>query len=180
MALLTLAGLVWTALDLRAHARGGQRASLRRFPAIVMAALAVQLVYGGLTAGLRAGYVANDWPLMQGRLFPAGIDWSEGTAHALTSDPYLVHFIHRWWAWVVVALLIAMARMLRKPGARPASIAIHTAFGLQLLLGVATVMTGVALWIAVLHQLTGALLLAVTVWGRICWAHVNDGIQRGI
>ena len=165
VALLTLAGLVWTALDLRAHARGEPAARLVRFPALVLAALAVQLGYGALTAGLRAGYVASDWPTMQGNVFPAGIDWTQGPARALIGDPYLVHFIHRWWAWIVVALLIAMARRLRKPGARPASIAIHTAFGLQLLLGVATVMTGVALWIAVLHQLTGALLLAVTVWG---------------
>ena len=32
-------------------------------------------------------------------------------------------------------------------------------------LGVATVMSGIALWLAVLHQLTGALLLAATSWG---------------
>ena len=29
----------------------------------------------------------------------------------------------------------------------------------------ATVMTGVALWLAVLHQLVGALLVAATAWG---------------
>ena len=53
-------------------------------------------------------------------------------------------------------------------GARPVSIAIHTAFGTQILLGIATVMTGVELWLAVLHQLFGALLVAATAWG----AHV--------
>jgi heme a synthase len=171
VALLTLSGLVWTALDLRDHARGEPRARLRRLPALVLAALAIQLVYGALTAGLRAGYVANDWPLMQGSLFPAGIDWSQGAGRALTGDPFLVHFIHRWWAWAVVILLIVMARRLRHPGTRLASIAIHSAFGVQLILGVATVMTGVELWIAVLHQLTGALLLVATVWG----AHLLGG-----
>ena len=34
-----------------------------------------------------------------------------------------------------------------------------------MLLGIATVYSGVALWLAVLHQLTGALLVAATVWG---------------
>ena len=33
------------------------------------------------------------------------------------------------------------------------------------MLGIATVMSGIALWLAVLHQATGALLLAATVWG---------------
>lgn len=164
VALLTLSGLVWTALDLRALSRGEAPARLRRFAAIVLAALALQLLYGALMAGLRAGYIASDWPAMQGSLFPEGVDWSAGVVHALLNDPFLVHFIHRWWAWGVVLLLIVMARRLRHSDRR-ASVAIHSAFGTQLLLGIATVMTGVELWIAVLHQLVGALLVAATVWG---------------
>ena len=164
VALLTLSGLVWTALDLRALSRGEAPARLRRFAAIVLAALALQLFYGALMAGLRAGYIASDWPAMQGSLFPEGVDWSAGVVHALLNDPFLVHFIHRWWAWGVVLLLIVMARRLRHSDRR-ASVAIHSAFGTQLLIGIATVMTGVELWIAVLHQLVGALLVAATVWG---------------
>jgi cytochrome c oxidase assembly protein subunit 15 len=165
LALVTLGGLVWTARDLRALARGEPPARLTRFGAWTLAALLIQLFYGALVAGLRAGYVANDWPLMQGSLFPEGIDWSTGVAGALLNDPFLTHFIHRWWAWVVVGLLVIMGRRLRRAQQRPASIAIHSAFGIQILLGIATVMTGVALWLAVLHQLTGALLVAATVWG---------------
>ena len=165
VALVTFGALVWTALDMRALAKGMPAARLTRFSAGVLAILAVQLAYGALVAGLRAGQVAPDWPLMQGKLFPAGIDWSQGLVHAMTGDPFLVHFIHRWWAWVVVAVLIVMGRKLRRADARPASVAIHSAFGLQILLGIATVMTGVELWLAVMHQLTGALLVAATVWG---------------
>ena len=165
VALVTLSALVWTALDMRALARGEGAARLTRFSAVVLIMLAVQLVYGALMAGLRAGHVAADWPLMQGKLFPAGIDLSGGLGHALISDPFLVHFIHRWWGWAVAAVLIIMARRLRRMGNRPPSLAIHSAFGVQILLGIATVMSGMAIWLAVLHQLTGALLLAATVWG---------------
>lgn len=167
-ALLTLALVVWTALDMRTVERGGKPARLVGRTAIVLALLAVQLLYGALVAGNRAGYVASDWPLMQGKFFPAGIDWSQGAAHAFLADPFLVHFIHRWWAWVVVIALIIMARWVRRAGSRPASVAIHSAFGTQLLLGIATVMTGMTLWVAALHQLVGALLVVATVWG----AHV--------
>jgi heme a synthase len=168
VALVTFSALVWTALDMRALARGERASRLTRLGATVLAMLALQLTYGALTAGLRAGHVAADWPLMQGRLFPAGIDWSKGAGHALFHDPYLVHFVHRWWAWVVAAALVILARRARAAGYRSASIAIHSAFGTQLLLGIATVISGVALWLAVLHQLTGALLTAATIWG----AHV--------
>jgi cytochrome c oxidase assembly protein subunit 15 len=121
---------------------------------------------GAWVAGLNAGQVAADWPTMQGRLFPEGIDWSRGTFWALTNDPYLIHFMHRWWAWVVVGVLVLFARQVKKiEGARPASIAIHSAFGTQIILGILTVLSGIAIWLAVLHQATGALLLAATVWG---------------
>ncbi|MFM9934813.1 MAG: COX15/CtaA family protein [Novosphingobium sp.] len=170
VALTTLAGVVWTMLDLRALARGEPRARLTGFAALALGMLLIQLFYGALLAGMRAGTAAggglslNAWPLMQGALFPAGIDWSQGLAHAFFSDPFLVHFIHRWWAWAVVAVLVVVGRKLRKAGARPASIALHSAFGTQIVLGIATVMSGVAIWIAVLHQLTGALLVATTAW----------------
>ncbi|WP_408588924.1 COX15/CtaA family protein [Novosphingobium sp.] len=171
VALVTLAGVVWTALDLRALAKGQPRARLTPFAALVLAALVLQLGYGALLAGLRAGVVAgagwfslDAWPLMQGAFFPAGIDWSPGPVHAFTSDPYLVHFIHRWWAWVLVAALILLARKVRTAGHRPVSIALHSAFGTQVLLGIATVWSGVALPLAALHQLVGAVLVVATAW----------------
>jgi cytochrome c oxidase assembly protein subunit 15 len=103
---------------------------------------------------------------MNGRFVPDGIDWSNGPAFAMTHDLFLLHFMHRWWAWVVVAVLVVFARKVRKlEGARKASIAIHCAFGTQVLLGIATVLSGIAIWLAVLHQATGALVLASTVWG---------------
>ena len=164
VALLTLGGLIWTALDLRALARGGARSRMTPLATLTLLALFFQLLMGAFVAGMRAGHVASDWPLMQGAFFPAGIDWSRGAFHALANDPFLVHFVHRWWAWIVVALMIVLARRVRGDH-RGASLAIHTAFGVQILLGIATVMTGVSLWLAVAHQLVGALLVAATAWG---------------
>lgn len=171
VALLTLGAVVWTALDLKALARGEPRARLTGFGGIVFLSLALQLLLGAFVAGLRAGYVAGSgwfnwdaWPLMMGQFWPAGIDWARGALFALTHDPFLLHFLHRWWAWGVVALLVILARRVRRDH-RPASIAIHTAFGTQILLGIATVMSGMELWVAVLHQLVGALVVIATTWG---------------
>ena len=164
-ALFALGGMVWTALDLRGLARGEQPARLTRLSALALGVLGVQLIYGALMAGTRAGYVASDWPTMQGAFLPEGIDWSRGVGVALLGDPFAIHFVHRWWAFAVVAVLVIMGRKLRAADARPASIAVHSAFGTQVLLGIATVMTGMALWLAVLHQLVGAALVAATAWG---------------
>ena len=166
-ALLTLGGIVWTALDLAALARNpaARPARLRWFSLLVLIMLALQLLLGAWMAGLDAGYVASDWPAMQGQFFPAGIDWSNGAVFAAANDPFLVHFLHRWWAFALVAALIVMARRLRAAGDRRASVAIHSTFGIQILLGIATVMSGMSLVLAVLHQLVGAVLVIVTVSG---------------
>jgi cytochrome c oxidase assembly protein subunit 15 len=165
-ALFTLAGLVWTALDLIALHRDPTARPARLTVLGLGAGLALflQLMLGAWVAGLNAGLASDSWPLMQDKLFP-DVDWGKGAGWAFTHDPFLLHFIHRWWAWVVVAVLVVLARAVKKAGVRRASVAIHSAFGTQVILGIATVMTGVALWLAVLHQLTGALLVAATVWG---------------
>ncbi len=172
VALLTLGALVWTALDLRRLGRSEPAARLTRFSGIVLAMLALQLFLGALVAGNRAGTHAgagwlnwDAWPLMQGRFFPEGIDWAAGFAHAAIHDGFLVHFLHRWWAWIVAGALVVMGRKLRRAKRRDVSIAVHSAFGTQIVLGIAAVWSAMSLWLAVAHQLVGALLVVATVCG---------------
>jgi cytochrome c oxidase assembly protein subunit 15 len=169
-ALFLFGALIWTALDLRAVGKdpAARPARLNAISIATLAILFVQLLLGAWVAGFRAGYVSNTWPLMNERFFPEGVDWSHGAGFAFTHDPFLLHFLHRWWAWIVVAALVVFARKVKRAGSRPASIAIHSAFGTQIILGIATVTTGIDLPVAVLHQAVGALVVASTVWG----AHV--------
>lgn len=166
-ALFTMAGTIWTALDLRTLARIGldRPARLTGAGTGVALILLVQLFYGALVAGMHAGLVTNEWPLMNGRFFPADVLAVHPLPGAALHDPSVVHFVHRWWAWVTVAALIWLARRAKAAGSRGASIAIHSAFGVQILLGIATVMSGVDIVYAALHQLVGALLVAATAWG---------------
>lgn len=165
VALITLGGLVWTALDLRALARrrSSRPARLTGFAAAVLAVLAIQIVYGAFVAGLNAGWVTDQWPLMNGHFYPGPTIVGRPFADAMINDPAVVHFIHRWWAWVTAAALIALARAARKRDRR-ASVAVHATFGTQILLGIATVMSGMNLALAATHQLVGALVVAASVW----------------
>jgi len=166
-ALFIIGGLVWTALDLLALARNpyARPATLRPLALATLLVLLVQLMFGAFTAGLDAGYVSSTWPLMNDHLVPEGIQWLGSLWATVSSDPYLVHFIHRWWAWVAAAMLILLARKAKGAGHRGASIAINAAVGTQVLLGIATVISGIALPLAVLHQAVGALVVAVAAWG---------------
>ncbi len=103
---------------------------------------------------------------MQGRLVPE-FNAAQGLLHAALYDPFLIHFLHRWWAFAALAALIWFARRVR-PLERKASAALNALVGVQVLLGIATVVAGMPLWLAALHQLTGALLVVGFAWS----AHV--------
>jgi cytochrome c oxidase assembly protein subunit 15 len=165
-ALFTMAAIVWTALDLLTLDKNPatRPARLTGFGALAGLVLAIQLLYGALMAGLRAGLVTNQWPLINGAFWPGASQHGESLGYALFADPAIVHFIHRWWAWVTVGALVWLARKVRK-AERRASVAIHIAFGTQVILGIAVVMAGVPIWLAALHQLVGALVVVATAWG---------------
>ncbi|MFN7174855.1 MAG: COX15/CtaA family protein, partial [Thermaurantiacus tibetensis] len=112
-ALLILGGLVWTALDLAALARdpGARPARLTPTAVLVLSVLFLQLLFGAWVAGLNAGYVSSTWPLMNGDLFPRGVTWVG--SRTFVDDPFLTHFIHRWWAFVTVVALVVLARRAR-------------------------------------------------------------------
>ncbi|KQZ63708.1 heme A synthase [Sphingopyxis sp. Root1497] len=166
-ALFLLAGLVWTARDLTALARdpSARPARLTGAAIAVIAILFVQLLLGAWVAGLNAGQVANTWPAMNDHFVPEGIDWSDGAWMALTNDPFLLHFLHRWWSWVAALALLWLARTLARRGATGVATMLVAVVAAQMMLGILTVLTGVSLWIAVLHQVTGAILVATAAAG---------------
>lgn len=167
LALVILSAIIWVAGNLRALAADplARPATMTRLGTVAIALLFVQLFYGALMAGLNAGLAADDWPLMNGRVFPADEFFARRVPDALINDPYVVHFIHRWWAFVAFVGLMILARAAKRAGDRRAAVMIHATVGTQILLGIATVVMGVPIWLAALHQFVGALVLVATVQG---------------
>lgn len=164
LALTILAALVWTALDMRQLGKGcAAKSRLTHFGLCVLVILFFELLLGAFVAGLNAGHVSNTWPLMFGKFFPPGMSWTEDLIRGLPYNPVIIHFTHRWWAWVVVAVLVVLARRVRKIDRR-ASLALHTAFGTQIALGIATVLTNVNISLAASHQAVAALVVVTTIW----------------
>ena len=176
-AMLIFAVLVWSALDLFALDRDARArpARLRAAAAVAIGALAVQLMLGAFTAGLRAGYAFSSWPLMGDALFPGGGWQSEtGTVHNLLYNPIVVQFAHRWWAWVAALAAGWLAGAAWRGGARRAAQAVGVALAGQIALGILTLLSGVALPLAVAHQAVAVLLLAALLWA----AHAIGGVRH--
>ncbi|PKP87732.1 MAG: heme A synthase [Alphaproteobacteria bacterium HGW-Alphaproteobacteria-17] len=162
-ALFLLAGLVWTARDLDGLARGttARPARLTGGGVAVIAILFVQLLLGAWVAGLNAGYVSSSWPLMNDHFVPQGIDWSDGAWFALTHDSFLIHFLHRWWSWMAALALLLLARSVARRGGPTEAGLLVAVVAVQMALGIWTVLSGVSMWVAVAHQVVGAILVAI-------------------
>jgi len=159
-ALTIMAGSIWTALDLL-QTETPMAPRPRRWVIPFAILLAVQVIWGAFVAGMRAGHASDTWPLMFGRLVPEGL---VTTAGDLINAAVTVHFLHRSLAYVVVASALLIALRLWRAGAGVRAIALGGAVLAQFVLGVATVLSGVAIPLGVAHQAMGALLVAATVW----------------
>ena len=163
MALFLFGAVLWTALDLLSPA-----STRRRVPTLAIWALCflgLQLMFGAYVAGLNAGYAFNTWPLMGDELYPAATPWLEPLLRNFVDNPIMVQFVHRWLAFVVLAFAIVLAVQVKRTGGRRESMLLHSAVGLQIVLGIWTLMSGVHLHVAVAHQgmavlVIGAFLLA--------------------
>lgn len=148
-------------------ATSGRRLTL---PAMLLLALVViQIAYGGLVAGLKAGHASDTWPLMFGYLVPPGLlaavtPWWLNLVETATT----VHFMHRWFALVVLLGAIGLYLLAKGagdvPGIRLGTLALILAVVCQIALGVSVVVLGVPLWLALLHQATAMVVFVAAVF----------------
>jgi cytochrome c oxidase assembly protein subunit 15 len=160
-ALTLLAGTIWTALDLRALAQDGH-ARPARFRLVAVTALGLlfgQILFGAFTAGLDAGYAFSSWPLMGDEIFPTATPLTDPLWRNAVDNPVVVQFIHRWFAFVAAAGLVLLALRARRVGAPRAAAVLIGLVTCQILLGIATLLSGVEIVVAVAHQANAALTL---------------------
>jgi cytochrome c oxidase assembly protein subunit 15 len=167
---LTLLGLaLWTALG---HKYGfldpakKQRWSLpSKLAGVYFSVLILQIAYGGMTAGLKAGHVSSTWPLMFGKWIPPNLFSS---LINLFESPQTIVFIHRWLAWLVLIAAGFMYAYARRDNynseIKYGMVWLVAAVVLQITLGVLTILSFVNIVIALLHQATAIGLFALGVY----------------
>jgi len=127
--------------------------------------LIIQITYGGMTAGLKAGHVSDTWPLMFGKLIPPNLFSSLINSF---ESPQTIVFIHRWFAFAVFISMIALYVTARKENH---SIEIKNGLNwllalvaFQIMLGILTVLLHVQIAIALAHQAAALLLFALMIY----------------
>lgn len=162
LALLIFGYLLWGGLSLLR-----QGAMTRWRGGGVAAALAVlvflQILSGGLVAGMNAGLAHNTWPLMDGKVFPDGLLIMRPWWHNVFENAMTVQFQHRMGAYLVGLVAIATAVILK--GRAPTALrhALLTVIGVQIALGIFTLLHHVPIALGTLHQAGAVAVLGVAV-----------------
>lgn len=165
MALFILALLLWTALDLR-HGRGG-KPGIAAWTAIAL--VSATIMAGAIVAGLDAGLVYNEYPLMGDGLVP--LEYGDQGALDAFENPASAQFHHRWLALAsVIAVIWLVFSAGRMPSARlPALLSLAIVI-VQFTLGIIVLIGGAQVMPATMHQGGAVALLSCLVWTAHCMA----------
>lgn len=174
LAFLFLGLLLWTALYL---SRPKESVRLKKNNGLSLLAWLggvvfwLQVVWGGLTAGTKAGLIFNSFPKMGDYLIPPfNVLFSPAYGSFLANlfrNQILIQFVHRWWAFValifIVALIVKGMYVPLSPRGRLALRLVGSITVFQILWGILNLLLKIPVWISLVHLGTALLIFAFLV-----------------
>ena len=130
------------------------------FLSIFLFFLILQIILGAFLAGLDGGLIYNTWPDMNGKFIPTDINKIDLLKISSSSNPTVIQFYHRLIAYLIIFLLIILNFIYyyKKIPMNNVNI-LNIAVFIQVLLGVITLITGVEIKYASVHQLGSIFVL---------------------
>jgi cytochrome c oxidase assembly protein subunit 15 len=128
----------------------------------------LQIYFGALVAGLRAGLIYNTWPLIDGSFIPDAARLAHETPlwRNFFENTLTVQFMHRMAAYVlwILALLHALDAWRTTRGrVRTHALALAALVTIQAALGILTLVHQVPIGLALMHQAGAILVLTLVV-----------------
>ena len=169
-AFVTFAFTLWVALDLIFPIKQTINKTYRNLIRIGLLILFIQIIYGAFVAGLDAGFIHNNWPMMNEGKFmhetvliektPLYKNFIEGRSG--------VQFVHRILAFIVVFSVLIIYINGKKIAVSNYQLnglnSLLILVGVQSVLGVLTILLQVPLWLGIAHQIGAFFLLSSMIF----------------
>lgn len=170
-AMVLLAYVLWFAMGLQpAMQQKLVNRHIKNWVTGLLVLVFIQLIYGGFMAGLRAGHSAPTWPSINGSFFPADATEMAPPGINFTSNPLMVHFIHRGMAYLlftVTLLFFIKTRQVQHKLFMKYRNLFCVLILIQVVLGVLTVLNSpnpqALVWLGTLHQFTAIMIVICLV-----------------
>ena len=159
LALFILCLIFWFILDLFNTKRFQIKISnLLLFFILVL--IILQIILGAFLSGLDGGLIYNSWPDMNGVFFPSDVNMSDYLSSQLFYNASIIQFFHRITAYILLFFIIFLNYLFLKKKLNLSNILFFDfAIILQIFLGIITLVSGVEIRYASLHQLGSIFVL---------------------
>jgi len=124
------------------------------------------IISGGFMAGTDSGKAFNTFPLMNEQFLPDGYYFNEYGWKNIFENTIAINFNHRWLAMFTFLFISSLIIILiRKDNYNKSSLLlVLIVLFIQILLGILTLIYGVPIKFAILHQTNATLLLASMIF----------------
>jgi cytochrome c oxidase assembly protein subunit 15 len=167
LAFLIFGAMLWIALDLLFPRRAVPAEAPSRLAAWIAGLVFLQVLAGGLVAGIRAGKAYNTFPLMNGHLIPPEVLMIEPWWKNFFYNMATVQLDHRILAWLLLALVgwlwLRATRSIPGGRARSAAHLLACALVAQFALGVWTLLEQVPVALGAAHQFVAVLVFGAAL-----------------
>lgn len=128
---------------------------------LTLVVIVIQIILGAFLAGLNGGLIYNTWPDMNGSFFPNDSIFNDFMSLSSFNDPSIIQFFHRTTAYILIIFVILLNMYFYKLKLNPTEILIFDlSIFIQILLGIVTLLNGVEIIYASLHQVGSIFVLS--------------------
>jgi len=127
----------------------------------ILVLIALQIILGALLAGLNGGLIYNTWPDMNGYFLPNDTALNDYFKLTVLNNPSIIQLLHRIIAYLLFFLIIFLNIYYIKLNLDLKSLLLFDiAILIQIFLGIITLLSGMEIKYASLHQIGSILVLS--------------------
>ena len=126
----------------------------------ILILIALQIILGAFLSGLDGGLIYNSWPDMNGSFFPGDVSYLDLLSTQLFYNVSIIQFLHRFTAYLLLFFILILNYFFIKNKSNIKNVILFdVAILLQVFLGIVTLISGVEIKYASLHQLGSIFVL---------------------
>ncbi len=161
-AFIIISFLIWNYLNFKNEKKKIFFNSKNIFTKILFLFILIQIIVGAFVSGLDAGLIYQTWPKMNLSYFPDDVDFSKLEFSYLFNNQSFVQFLHRSLAYFIVLFVIIVGIKIfneKKTRYLKSYFIVLSVLFIQVLLGILTLISGLNLYLASMHQITSVILV---------------------
>ena len=166
VAFLILSMILWNYFKINIKINDSNKINIF-FPVVFLILIFLQIIVGAFVSGMDAGLIYNSWPLMGNTYFPDDNQFLSLFNISVFNDASLIQFIHRNLAYLIVIFYFLIFTKIYKNQIRNSFFAINTLgiiLLLQITLGILTLINGVQIALASMHQISSIFLISASIY----------------